>query len=282
MPQVINTNISSLNAQRQLNKTQMTQQRTMERLASGLRINSAKDDAAGMAISDRFSTQIKGLNVATRNANDGISMAQTAEGALGEMTNNLQRLRELAVQSANATNSASDRQALNAEAKQLIAEVGRISENTEFNGVKLLNGSAGNQKFQIGANAGQTFEMSIAKMTTDKLGGGTSATVSAIGSDKAIKKGDLVINGVTISGSTASDDVYSTDNAAASSIAKVAAINKHTAETGVVATTNATVAAGAEQTVPTVLQPTAPSPSMAWKRPISRWAQAMRLQTARP
>lgn len=251
MPQVINTNISSLNAQRQLNKTQQLQQRTMERLASGLRINSAKDDAAGMAISDRFSTQIKGLNVATRNANDGISMAQTAEGALGEMTNNLQRLRELAVQSANATNSASDRAALNAEAKQLIAEVGRISEQTEFNGMKLLDGSASNQKFQIGANAGETFEMSISKMTTDKLGGGQSSTISAIGTNNAISKGDLVINGVTISGSIASDDTASTDKAAASSIAKVAAINKHTAETGVVATINATVAAGDEQTLPT-------------------------------
>ena len=250
MPQVINTNISSLNAQRQLNKSQEAQQRVMERLSSGLRINSAKDDAAGMAIADRFSTQISGLNVATRNANDGISMAQTAEGALGEMTNNLQRLRELAVQSANATNSASDRAALNAEAKQLIAEVGRISEQTDFNGVKLLDGSAGTQKFQIGANAGQTFEMSISKMTTDKLGGGTSAMVSATGSDQALSKGDLVINGVTISGSTASDDVSSTNLASSSAIAKVAAINKHSDETGVVATVNATVAAGSEQSVP--------------------------------
>ncbi|MBK1722646.1 flagellin N-terminal helical domain-containing protein [Thiocystis violacea] len=251
MPQVINTNVSSLNAQRQLNNSQKMMEQTMARLSSGLRINSAKDDAAGMAISDRFTSQIKGINQASRNANDGISMAQTAEGAMGEMTNNLQRLRELAIQSANATNSASDRSALNAEAQQLIAEVGRISEQTEFNGIKLLNGSASNQKFQIGANAGQTFELSIGKMTTDKLGGGQAATLSATGTDVAISTGDLLINGVSIGGSSASDDAYSTDNAAASAIAKVAAINKHTDETGVVATVNATVAAGSTQKLPT-------------------------------
>ncbi|WPL18575.1 Flagellin 2 [Thiorhodovibrio winogradskyi] len=250
MPQVINTNVASLNAQRNLNKSQEMMNQVMARLSSGLRINSAKDDAAGMAISDRFTSQIKGINQATRNANDGISMSQVAEGAMGEMNTNLQRLRELSIQSANATNSASDRKALNEEAQQLIAEIGRISEQTEFNGTKLLDGTMDKQIFQIGANAGQTFEMSIGKMSTDKLGGGEAATASAVGSDNALASGDLLINGVAISGSSASDDTASTDAAASSSIAKVAAINKHTAETGVVATVNATVAAGSKQELP--------------------------------
>ena len=134
MPQVINTNIASLNAQRNLNASQSEANVALERLSSGLRINSAKDDAAGLAISTRFQAQITGLNMAQRNANDGISLAQTAEGALDEVTTNLQRIRELAVQSANATNSTSDRQALNQEVQQRIAEINRIASQTSFNG----------------------------------------------------------------------------------------------------------------------------------------------------
>src|SRR5918999_2806564 len=139
MPQVINTNVMSLNAQRNLSTSGSQLATALQRLSSGLRINSAKDDAAGLAISERFTTQIRGLNQAVRNANDGISLSQTAEGALGEIGNNLQRIRELAVQSRNATNSDSDRAALNAEAQQLKDEIERVASQTSFNGVKLLD-----------------------------------------------------------------------------------------------------------------------------------------------
>jgi flagellin len=160
MPQIINTNIASLNAQRNLNASQGEANTALERLSSGLRINSAKDDAAGLAISTRFQAQITGLNVAQRNANDGISLVQTAEGALDEVTNNLQRIRELAVQSANATNSTSDRQALNQEVQQRISEINRIASQTSFNGLKVLDGTFGEQTFQVGANAGETIGVS--------------------------------------------------------------------------------------------------------------------------
>ncbi|OJS99897.1 flagellin [Marinobacter nauticus] len=160
MPQVINTNIASLNAQRNLNASQGDANVALQRLSSGLRINSAKDDAAGLAISERFQSQIAGLNQAQRNANDGISLAQTAEGAMDEITNNLQRIRELAVQSANATNSISDRQALNQEVQQRIQEINRIASQTSFNGLKVLDGTFGTQTFQVGANAGETIGIS--------------------------------------------------------------------------------------------------------------------------
>lgn len=160
MAQVINTNVASLNAQRQLNGSQSALNTSLERLSSGLRINSAKDDAAGLAISERMSSQIRGLNQAARNANDGISLAQTAEGALSEIGNNLQRIRELAVQSANATNTASDRAALQAEVDQLTSEITRVAGQTQFNGLNLLDGSFANQNFQVGANAGQTISVS--------------------------------------------------------------------------------------------------------------------------
>jgi len=160
MPQVINTNIASLNAQRNLNTSQSDANTALQRLSSGLRINSAKDDAAGLAISERFQSQITGLSMAQRNANDGISLAQTAEGALDEITANLQRIRELAVQSANATNSNSDRQALNQEVQQRIAEINRIAGQTSFNGLKILNGTFGTQTFQVGANTGETIGVS--------------------------------------------------------------------------------------------------------------------------
>ena len=152
----INTNLLSLNAQRNLGTSQMSLATSMQRLSSGLRVNSAKDDAAGLAIANRMDAQIRGINVAIRNANDGISLAQTAEGALGEITNNLQRIRQLAVQSRNATNSASDRAALDTEAQQLKAEIDRVASTTTLNGVKLLDGSFSNQSFQVGANVGET------------------------------------------------------------------------------------------------------------------------------
>ena len=161
MPQVINTNVMSLNAQRNLTTSGSAMATAIQRLSSGLRINSAKDDAAGLAISDRMSTQISGLTQAVRNANDGISLAQTTEGALQEVTNNLQRIRELAVQSANATNSDSDRAALDQEVQQRLAEVNRIATQTSFNGRKVLDGSFGNATFQVGANVGETISVGL-------------------------------------------------------------------------------------------------------------------------
>jgi len=149
----INTNVASLNAQNQLGKSQSLSDQALQRLSSGLRINSAKDDAAGLAISTRFDAQVRGLTVAQRNANDGISLAQTAEGALNEITNNLQRIRELAVQSANATNSVDDRLALDAEVQERLAEIDRIAGSTQFNGLNLLDGSlTATEAFQVGAN----------------------------------------------------------------------------------------------------------------------------------
>ncbi len=200
MPSTINTNINSLTAQRNLGTSQMSLSTSIQRLSSGLRINSAKDDAAGLAISDRLSAQIKGLNQAVRNANDGISLAQTAEGALKASSDILQRVRELAVQSANASNSASDRQALQAEVGQLIAELDRISQTTEFNGTKLIDGSFGTQQFQVGANANQTITAATANLRTNGYGNnqlqaaGAAGTLAAFGSN-ATTAGTLTING---------------------------------------------------------------------------------------
>jgi len=171
MPQFINSNISSLTAQRNLNTSQSALNTSLQRLSSGLRINSAKDDAAGLAISERFTTQIRGLNQASRNANDAISLSQTAEGALGEIGNNLQRIRELAVQSANATNSTSDRAALDLEVQQRLAEIDRISSQTSFNGQKVLDGTFGSAEFQVGANVGETIGLDLSTSTrTNSIG----------------------------------------------------------------------------------------------------------------
>lgn len=170
MSSVINTNVLSLSAQRNLSNSNSALAQSLERLSSGLRINSAKDDAAGLAISERFTTQVRGLNQAVRNANDGISLAQTAEGALQESGNILQRVRELAVQSANATNSASDRLALQSEVNQLLSELDRIANTSSFNGQKLLDGSFTTQGFQIGADAFQTINVNVGAATSDRLG----------------------------------------------------------------------------------------------------------------
>jgi flagellin len=170
MALTINTNVPSLNAQRNLGKSQNDLSRSMQRLSSGLRINSAKDDAAGLAISDRMTSQIRGLNQAARNSNDGISLAQTAEGALQETTNILQRMRELAIQSANDTNSASDRASLQAEVNQLQQEMTRIASSTSFNGRNVLDGSLNNAQFQVGANANETISFSIPSAEAAQLG----------------------------------------------------------------------------------------------------------------
>lgn len=175
MPQVINTNVASLNAQRNLNSSQSALSTSLSRLSSGLRINSAKDDAAGLAISERMTAQIRGLNQAARNANDGISLAQTAEGAMVEVTNNLQRIRELAVQASNDTNTDDDRNALQAEVKQLKLEIKRVAEQTKFNGTALLDGTFTSKSFQVGANTAETISIdnivNIDKDTTDEDGG---------------------------------------------------------------------------------------------------------------
>jgi len=170
VPQVINTNISSLNSQRNLNTSQGSLATSLQRLSSGLRINSSKDDAAGLAIADRMTSQIRGINQASRNANDGISLSQVAEGALGETNNILQRIRELAIQSSNATNSASDRLALQSEVNQLISEMDRISNTTSFNGLKLLDGNFNAQTFQVGAEANQTISVSVSGADSATLG----------------------------------------------------------------------------------------------------------------
>ncbi|HEU4623705.1 MAG TPA: flagellin [Steroidobacteraceae bacterium] len=182
MPQVINTNVMSLNAQRNLTTSGNQLATALQRLSSGLRINSAKDDAAGLAISDRMSTQISGLNQAVRNSNDGISLAQTTEGALQEVTNNLQRIRELAVQSANATNSDSDRKALDQEVQQRLAEIQRIASQTSFNGRKVLDGSFGGATFQVGANVGETITLNLnTSMKTADIGKVASTTGAVMG-----------------------------------------------------------------------------------------------------
>ena len=196
MSQTINTNISSLTAQRNVTKSQSDLSTAISRLSSGLRINSAKDDSAGLAISERFTSQIRGINQAARNANDAISLTQTAEGALGSVGGNLQRIRELAVQAANATNSASDRAALQGEVNQLVSEVQRVGSQTEFNGIKLLDGSFSAQNFQVGANAGQTIAVSsIADARTSSLG---SNTLKAQGTlTGSVVTGSATVNGVT-------------------------------------------------------------------------------------
>jgi flagellin len=207
MAQVINTNVLSLNAQRNLTSSQSSLATALQRLSSGLRINSAKDDAAGLAISDRFTTQIRGLNQAVRNASDGISLAQTTESALGELTNNLQRIREIAVQSANASNSAADRAALDQEVQQRLAEIQRIATQTAFNGQKVLNGTFGNALFQVGANVGETISVGLSTSmlttqigkTADYVGGAAYNTALAIGQQGAgVVAANALNNNVTI------------------------------------------------------------------------------------
>lgn len=219
MPQVINTNVMSLNAQRQLNKTQMMQNQAMERLSSGLRINSAKDDAAGLAISTGMESQIRGLNQAVRNANDGISMAQTAEGSMGEMTNILQRMRELSIQAANDTNSSSNRASIQEEIDQLYGELDRIASVTQFNGIKLLDGSNSSTSLQIGANKGETLGFSIEAVTTKDLNLNAVSGLGELNGGRvegtATTSDTFMINGVAISGTAAgqADDLKTAINA---------------------------------------------------------------------
>ncbi len=230
MPQIINTNMMSLNSQRNLDSSQGALKTSLQRLSSGLRINSAKDDAAGLAISERFTSQIRGLNQAVRNANDGISLAQTSEGALTEYGAMAQRVRELAVQSANDTNSSSDRQALNNEVSQLLSEMSRIATSTDFNGQKVLDGSLESLDFQVGANRGQTITVT-----------GTDARTSEVGA--AVLEGDDIASTTAMTGLT--DDMtingVSVDLSSVSTTADIVdAINAKTGDTGVTATQDST------------------------------------------
>ncbi|HCX83153.1 MAG: flagellin [Curvibacter sp. RIFCSPHIGHO2_12_FULL_63_18] len=215
MASTINTNIQSLNAQRNLATSQSSLSTSMQRLSSGLRINSAKDDAAGLAIAERMTSQVRGLNQAARNANDGISLAQVAEGALGSASATLQRIRELAVQSANATNSASDRAALNAEVGQLTAELDRIAKTAQFNGQNILDGSFTSATFQVGANANQTIIATTGNFSTNKYGNhriGSQVAATAGG------PGDLVTGstaGTRTSQATPAADISATSPIAA-------------------------------------------------------------------
>jgi flagellin len=224
MAMTINTNIASLNAQNNLGKTQGILDKSLQRLSSGLRINSAKDDAAGLAISTRMAAQIRGLNQAVRNANDGISLAQTAEGAMQESTNILQRMRELAVQSANDTNSASDRANLQKEVSQLQAELGRIATQTSFNGQNILDGSFTAAKFHVGAFANQSITVSIGDASATSMGSRTVTSNANIGAltpaadlsgDNGVAGQVLVVNGSASSGNltvTAGDSAYDIKN----------------------------------------------------------------------
>ncbi len=202
MPSIINTNLASLNTQRNLNASQSSLNMSIQRLSSGLRVNSARDDAAGLAIAERMNAQVRGLNIAARNANDGVSLAQTAEGALGKVGEMVQRMRELAVQSSNATNSPSDRTALQAEVAQLKEEIDRVALSANFNGTKLLDGSFTSAKFQVGADAGEF--ITVSAITNARLAGmGTVPRASrdsstAITDLTATALGDLTINGTDI------------------------------------------------------------------------------------
>jgi flagellin len=246
---VINTNISSLTAQRNLMSSQSSLSTSMQRLSSGLRINSAKDDAAGLAISERMTSQIRGSNQAARNANDAISLAQTAEGDLTQISSNLQRMRELAVQSSNATNTASDREALDAEVQALSSEIDRVAQNSSFNGNKLLDGSFVAQKFQVGANSSASDSITLAAISsarTSSLGGsGTSTsttTTSAAVTATALAAGELTLNGFQVGASTAG---ASAGQSAGSAFSKAAAINAVSSQSGVTATAQATTVTGA-------------------------------------
>jgi len=225
----INTNIASLNSQRNLTQSTSKLARSFQRLSTGKRINSARDDAAGLAISTRFTSQIRGLNQAVRNTNDGISMAQTVEGALQESTSILQRMRELAVQAANDINTDKDRESINAEVNQLIGELNRIGDTTTFNSQNVINGDFVESFFHVGANARETLTIRVRDARATALGLAAVATtageVGANGLDRLGNGGAVLINGITIRTTDAVDDTLSTTQQSSSAIAKAAAIN---------------------------------------------------------
>ena len=236
----VNTNVASLNAQRNLMNATSQVGKSLERLSSGLRINRAGDDAAGLAISEGLRSEIRGLNRAVQNANDGISMIGTAEGAVNEVTNILQRMRELAVQAVSDTNSAQNRSTLQSEVDQLIAELGRIADSTQFNGKDLLDGTFTDQTLQVGAFAGQTLSFSIGNLNSNSLG--AIATDTGTATTTQLASGDLLVNGTNV-GASESDGV-STSEATSSALAIANAINSAEGSTNVHADVNATTVTG--------------------------------------
>ncbi len=245
----VNTNTASLNAQRNLNRSGRSIDQSFQRLSSGLRINSAADDAAGLAISERFTSQVRGLNQAIRNTGDGISLAQTAEGGLQETTSILQRMRELSVQAANDTNTTDDRNSIQDEMDQLIDEIDRIADKTTFNGQRILNGEFTGAKFHIGANAGESLQINIGNSRASGLGQQARVSAEDFGFSnlsqevgEELTDSDLTINDVNIRGTVEADDLLSTTQTASSAIAKAAAINDSSEFTGVTAIVKATKA----------------------------------------
>ncbi|MFG0600630.1 flagellin [Delftia sp. WSY_4] len=245
MAMTINTNVVSINAQRNLGLSGNSLATSMQRLSSGLRVNSAKDDAAGLAIAERMSTQVRGLTVAARNANDGISLAQTAEGALGKVGDMLQRMRELSVQAGNATNSKSDREALQSELKQLSDEVDRVAKTTSFNGQKLLDGSFQGGVFQVGANAGDNITVgALGNSKVDELGSSryAEAAIATPGVTGAMMTGanvSITITGANGKASTVTIEKMANAPSNAEALGRVvAAVNSKTADTGVTAFIN--------------------------------------------
>jgi flagellin len=230
MALTINTNLTALNAQRNLNNTQSTLNKSMQRLSTGLRINSAKDDAAGLAISNRMDSQVRGMNQAARNANDAISLAQTAEGAMNEVTSLLQRMREISVQASNATYSDSDRASLQNEMDQFFEEIDRIADSTTFNGINLLDGTSGTRTIQVGAQAGETVSMTLGSIKTGALNLNGYSAVGELNSGRvgAVSTAGLTINGVDVA-AVAATDPETAEYAAT-------AINAKTSLTGVSAT----------------------------------------------
>jgi flagellin len=257
MAAIINTNVASLNAQRNLSSSQASLATSLQRLSSGLRINSAKDDAAGLAISDRMTSQINGLNQAARNANDGISLTQTAEGGLATATDLLQRMRTLAVQSANGTNSASDRASLQQEVSQLQQELNRVANTTQFNGQNILDGTLNNAQFQVGANANQTINFSIGSAQATAIGNNKlSATATTVAETLSEAKlgtvgGTIPANNfgaqaLTIQGNGTSVTIPNTTLVAGASAKTAAdAVNAASGATGVTASAISTATLGA-------------------------------------
>ena len=245
---VINTNVKALTAQSSMGNVERKMQTSMERLSTGLRINSAKDDAAGLAISSRMTSQIRGYAMAIRNTNDGISMSQTAEGAMGQITSMLQRMRELAVQSGNGAMSEADRKSLQLEVSELKKEIQNIATKTNHNNIKLLDGSAGKIELQTGVKADDRMTIGFDSMQTKDIGLGSRASLSSVGGTAtqtpALASGDVVLNGVVVGASLTTDDKLSSASKDASAIAKAAAINRVSAQSGVYATVGSTTAYG--------------------------------------
>ena len=255
---VINTNVKALSAQASMSNVNKSMETAMERLSTGIRINSAKDDAAGLAIAIRMTADIRGTAVAIRNSNDGISLAQTAEGGLGQINDILQRMRELAVQSSNSTSAPDNRQASQLEISQLKQEIDTIANRTNFNGIKLLDGSAAKLNIQTGVNSGDSMVMNVGAARTQDIGIGARSSLTATGHSgaaaglaKQINAGDLIINGVSVGSSDAASDSLSTGDKSSSAISKVAAINAVSAASGVTATVGRTTVNGSVMTATT-------------------------------